>query len=364
VQGRRVHALYFGGATANLAKPDELGAIFLSLKHSLHLDTAEVTLEGVPSLFLSLLGGPLSWLASLPVGSRRVSMGVQSFDATQIARMGREAFGDERTVAKVVAKAHAKGMTASGDFLFNLPHQSLAHMLDDVQRAVRTGLDQICFYNLVLYAGLGTPWSKDASLVAAVPKNDEACENWLALRDALLANGFVQTTLTNFERTPRFAYEIASFTPETYDAFGVGPGAISAFVDVPKRRAIKHVNGKDLGGDEDLWFPLDDEDLRLLFLTRWLSKCTIDRATYVRVFDADVVDEFKDALLACLEAGLLTIDEARVSLTPRGMFYADTVVGILAARRSAIVRARGAGTSTMHMAVAPTRFGEHDHFMG
>ena len=33
-----------------------------------------------------------------------------------------------------------------------------------------------------------------------MPNNATACENWLRLRQRLLSEGYVQTTLTNFER--------------------------------------------------------------------------------------------------------------------------------------------------------------------
>ena len=56
-----------------------------------------------------------------------------------------------------------------------------------------------------------------------------------AVRERLLEQGFIQTTLTNFERaklqgTPRsFRYEPYGFSPETYDVFGFGPAALNIF---------------------------------------------------------------------------------------------------------------------------------------
>jgi len=46
-------------------------------------------------------------LAGLKVRQRRISMGIQTFDARMLARMGRSAFGDERTVRKLVTKCKA-----------------------------------------------------------------------------------------------------------------------------------------------------------------------------------------------------------------------------------------------------------------
>ena len=185
----------------------------------------------------------------------------------------------------------------------------------------------------------------------------------------------MQTTLTNFERAEvrasdkRFLYEDASFSPETYDALGIGPSAISAVIDTKGLRAVKRVNGKVVGEDHfsrepsgELVFPLDAEDLRLLCITRWLSKGEVVRAAYLELFGADVLEEHRDALAACVAEKLVAVDDRAVSLTPLGMFYADTVVGVVTARRAALMRAQGAGHTTLDMATARTRLGVS--FMG
>ncbi len=106
-------------------------------------------------------------------------------------------------------------------------------MIDDVRRAVEIGLDHVGLYHLVMFAGLGTPWSRDPGLVASLPTNEEAADNWLALRGLLLELGFDQTTLTNFERRElrgddrRFVYEELGFRPDRYDMIGFGPSGIS-----------------------------------------------------------------------------------------------------------------------------------------
>jgi oxygen-independent coproporphyrinogen-3 oxidase len=140
-------------------------------------------------------------LAQLPVGSRRISMGLQTFDEGFLRRMGRERFGDAKFVGKLVRRCRKLGIATSGDLLFNLPGQTPAQMDKDVDTAVGAGLDQICLYHLVLYEGLGTPWSKDPALLAQLPDNARACDQWLRLRERLMAAGYTQSTLTNFERS-------------------------------------------------------------------------------------------------------------------------------------------------------------------
>lgn len=174
LEGRKVAALYFGGGTATLTPMAGLAQFASALAERLELADAEITVEGVPAHLRSWLRSPLAHLARLPGRHRRVSMGVQTFDGAWLKRMGREAFGDVGTVRAVVADAHARGITASADLLFNLPGQTLPQMLEDVRRAVDCGLDQLCLYHLVLHPDLGTPWSRDPTLLAALPGQEEA----------------------------------------------------------------------------------------------------------------------------------------------------------------------------------------------
>jgi len=250
--GRRVDAIYFGGGTANLSSTSEVQKIFDALADHFNVGQSEVTLEGIPLLFTSWFHAHLRGLASFPTRHKRISMGIQTFERRQIERMGRQSFGDKKMVKGIVRYAHELGLTVSGDFLFALPGQTTEQMRDDVDQAIDCGLDQICLYHLVLYAKLGTPWSKDADLVGQMQAPAVIADYWLDLRQRLLSNGFVQTTLTNFERydinktNRRFIYEEASFNPDVYDALGFGPLSVSTQIDYGQRRGVKLLRRKHL----------------------------------------------------------------------------------------------------------------------
>ena len=367
---RRVEGVYFGGATANLTPAKKLSRTFDALAQHLDLRAAEVTLEGVPRLFRSLFRGPFDALLDMNARHRRISMGVQTFDDAMLARMGRQHFGGSEEVKRVVDKAHRHGLTASGDFLINLPSQPRQRMIEDVREAAAIGLDQICVYHLVLSPNHGTPWGQDPSVIAELPSLEQASSNWLAVREELLKLGYVQSTLTNFERADvhatdrRFVYETASFTPEQYDALGFGPLSISTFTDLPRRRAVKFARGKSLRspvwGQDDLYFAYEEEDVRLFFLTRTLCRLGVSLATYRELFGAALTDHFGEAVDAIVEAGLATLGSS-LRLTPRGMFYADSAAGLFAWSRAESLREKGAGRSTREMLQGAIRFND---FMG
>lgn len=376
IVGRAVDAIYLGGGTANLASSDDVAGIVRTLAQHVSIADAELTLEGVPQLFTTWFGEPIKRLAQLPTSTKRVSMGVQTFDAAMLARMGREKLGDRRTVQRVIKQARAVDVATSGDFLFNLPGQTAQQMDDDVDIALDLGLDQICLYNLVLYEGLGTPWASDPALVTAMPDNDVACANWLRLRERLLAAGYVQTTVTNFERADvvsgphRFRYEVDSFSPERFDGVGMGPMSISTVVDWRSRTGHKLVRRKNMVGvpwsKDDLSFVYDDVTLRGLFVVRSLAKTRFSLSTYASLFGSSFSADFATAIAVLVDAGLIVVDadhgggaqrgslddegalppSHRVcALTPKGMFFSDAVVAVLT---SSLARSpsSGAGVHT------------------
>ncbi|XXF80207.1 radical SAM protein [Myxococcaceae bacterium GXIMD 01537] len=355
-KNKPVEALYFGGGTANLTPPEPFRALCRSARAALALvPDAEVTLEGVPIYFTARKPSLLEVLREELPGLRyRISMGIQTFDDAQLARMGRNAIGGPSAVEKAVRAAKEQGFSTSGDLLFNLPGQSRAQMLADVDRAIELGLEQVCVYHLVLFEGLGTEWSKDPALLAAVPPNDTACANWLAVRERLLEQGFVQTTLTNFERarvrgTPRsFRYEPYGFSPERYDIIGFGPAALNVWMAGSWASGLKTANPEGASDylaararkrNAERFLALGDQDMRLLYLTRKVALLGIDRAAYRALFKADPLEHFGRELTALLEAGLLTEQGTRLNLTPEGMFYGDTVAGTLAWRQVQLMRA-------------------------
>lgn len=363
---RTVPAVYLGGGTANLGRPADLDALLAGLAQAFDLRAAELTLEGVPRYFTVRDHAMLGVLDRVACRQRRISMGLQTFDPVWLERMGRSAFGDAACVAGLVQEAHRHGCTVSADLLYNLPSTGAAHAIRDLDTAIAMGFDQICVYNLVLSAGMQSDWAKDKDLIAGMPGNEQACATWLAVRGHLLGHGYVQRTLTNFERAEvagsgrSFAYERLSFDPLRTDGLGFGPGAISTLA-FAGGQAIKWTNvatsaeyRERMAGAVDSpvgsHFLYEDEDRRQLVLTRGIALGGIDGAAFTAAFGVTPGEAYGD-LLAELERAQLVLPadaSLRHALTPTGMFYADAVVGLLAHRRLAALADAGRELQSFH----------------
>lgn len=347
LENARVSGLYFGGGTANLTPPEPFRRLAQTLAGAFDLTVAEVSLEGVPSNFLrgkSLLIDVMQ--EELPARHFRISMGMQTFSETRLEQMGRLGFGRPPVFGAVVRAAHQRGMTASGDLLFNLPGQALVEMRDDVQQAVDIGLDQICLYHLVMFRGLGTAWSRDEALVSALPSNEEGADNWLLLREFLLNNGYRQTSLTNFERVEladdprRYRYEPISYESSRCQVLGFGPAGISYSADSESQYALKTMNPESSaeyvqavqaeGATWNRYFQYRQQDLELLHFTRRLAALRIDKAAFSDCFTSSAWARHQERFAVLVEAGLLSECQRAYSVTPRGMFFSDSIAALLA----------------------------------
>jgi oxygen-independent coproporphyrinogen-3 oxidase len=172
-------------------------------------------------------------------------MGIQSFDDDYLALMGRKHFGDKAIFKEVLLKAKEMDFSVSCDLLFNLPNQTFEQMQCDIATAIDLGFDQVCIYHLVLFRLLGTEWSKNPELLNNVPQNNEACNNWMMLKDQLNQAGYEQNTLTNFEKTENikigksFQYEKKVMQPEHFDWLGFGPSGISFIANKEYNKGVK-----------------------------------------------------------------------------------------------------------------------------
>jgi coproporphyrinogen III oxidase-like Fe-S oxidoreductase len=338
-------ALYFGGGTANLCDAEAFSQICSALVEWLSFHNGEVTLEGVPANFLKGQPRLMEIMQSIiPSRHYRISMGIQTFDETRLAMMGRSHFGNANTFEQVVSYAHECGFTASADLLFNLPGQSLDEMKDDVSRAIDTGFDHLGLYHLVLFPGLGTPWSQDETLLQQLPANDLACDNWVALREWAIEQGCVQTTLTNFETRPiapprrRFRYELLGFQGG-HNMLGFGPGAFSYAASSNLGEGIKTINIASApsyveaidshGSATERLFYYTEYDQKVLWLTRRFAALEIDRDQYRRHFASDVLEDFGDVFAAACDQGLVETGVGGIWPTPKGMFYSDSIVSLL-----------------------------------
>lgn len=145
---RPLVSVFFGGGTPSLFGAEEVGRFLQGLRARMPLaDDCEITLETNPGTVEH--GRFEGYLAA---GVNRLSLGVQSFDDAELARLGRIHSAAE--VDTAMARARSAGFDDINlDLMYALPEQTVAGALNDIERALALQPTHISHYQLTLEPG-------------------------------------------------------------------------------------------------------------------------------------------------------------------------------------------------------------------
>jgi oxygen-independent coproporphyrinogen-3 oxidase len=148
VAGRPFVSIFLGGGTPSLFSPDAIGQLLAHARKTAGFaDAIEVTLEANPG---TIERGKFAEYRD--AGITRVSLGAQSFDARQLAKLGRiHSAGETRRAAE---ELHAAGLANFNlDLMYALPDQSAAEALVDLDAALDLDPAHLSQYHLTIEPG-------------------------------------------------------------------------------------------------------------------------------------------------------------------------------------------------------------------
>jgi oxygen-independent coproporphyrinogen-3 oxidase len=311
-----VEAIFFGGGTPSVLRPADLEAVLDAIRRELPtVARPEITLEWYPRDARADL-----FAAAPALGVTRLSFGAQSFDAGTLA--GLRAHHGGADVEAVVRMAKDAGFsTFNLDLMANVPGQTLASHLADVERAISLEPSMLSVNPLDLAAG--TPLSLHAV------EDPSAQRAWLVeTRARLAAAGYRNQRARNFargaalhrynRRTDGIAFDIVPLGPGAYGF--VGGWALSNEPD-----AAKWVAGSDDSGCAVYGAAApSDTEMRRAFAVNSLLELNVDLVDYAAQFEAELEDDFP-CVRALEERGVLVRAGGRLVLEGEAQLYADDV---------------------------------------
>jgi oxygen-independent coproporphyrinogen-3 oxidase len=215
-------SLYIGGGTPSLWDSDGIGEVVRAVRRRFALDArAEVTLEANPE---SLDTGRLA--AWRDAGVNRISLGVQSFDAAVLVKLGRRHGPEEARGA--VERALSVFANVSVDLIFGARRSTLETARRDAEELAALGVPHVSAYALTLDAEVLAEEVPLARLRRQgrlpLPSDEDVLAQARALRAALRAAGLRRYEISNFAK-PGFesAHNRIYWRGESY--LGLGAGA-------------------------------------------------------------------------------------------------------------------------------------------
>jgi len=330
-----VHTIYFGGGTPSLLTPEAFGEILPVIRdHYDVLPDAEITLEANPG---SVSAEYLLQLHEL--GFNRISFGMQSAHATELALLNRK--HDFAQGAKSVSWAKEAGFEhISLDLIFGIPGQTLNTWRQSLQMVLGLPIDHLSLYSLTVEEG--TPLHQQvASGQVAPPDEDLAGEMYALAMDTLPQSGFSQYEISNWavNAVARSVHNMQYWRCDPY--LGIGAGAHGYFghyryeniAGIAQYIQAVQMQGEPLlqkppaqadGNELSLW----DEMQEFMMLGLRLTEDGVSCAEFSNRFGYPLEELFHRQLTLLFHQGLLErhpVDADRLRLTSTGIRFGNRV---------------------------------------
>ena len=322
---RRVDSVYFGGGTPSLLSPEQLRAVFETLRRGFEIeDGAEITMEAAPGQIADELLDE-----AMRLGVNRVSLGVQSFVDRESAAVGRT--HTERECVQEIARLRAAGLEEVGaDLIAGLPYQTAESWEYSLDAARGAELTHLSVYMLevdedsrlgreVLGGGLRLHAPKVPSEEMSAELYEQACE-------VLPANGFAQYEISNFARAGHQSRHNRKYWErKPYVGFG-----LDAHSMLPAEGgAVRFANPDELKGYGVIEREVTRVGEREAFDERIFLGLRLSEGVCVAELPAEFVRLVRPAVSELADGGLMTATDQRWRLTSRGRLVSNEVFGRL-----------------------------------
>jgi oxygen-independent coproporphyrinogen-3 oxidase len=213
IQGRPLQSIFIGGGTPSLFSAQAIGQIIAGVAaRTPFADDIEITLEANPGTFEQA-----RFEGFRAAGVNRLSIGIQSFNATHLQRLGRihnpaEALAAARAAVEIFPRVNL-------DLMHGLPHQTPAEAMDDLQQALAINPGHLSWYQLTI-----EPNTEFHARPPSLPL-DEALWEIQEQGQALLEQaGYRQYEISAYARPGRQARHNLNYW-QFGDYIGIGAGA-------------------------------------------------------------------------------------------------------------------------------------------
>lgn len=235
VAGRRLVSIFFGGGTPSLWEACELGRVVAAIRgaFSEQEDDLEVSVECNPTSLDRRKAAELR-----QAGVTRLSVGVQSLDASRLAWLGRLHDGAQALTALTAARAEMERVSA--DFMFGLPEQTVDATVAELDRVLETGVEHVSAYALTIEPGtrFGELHRKGMLRVAS---EDAYVDTFLAIRERMTRLGFDHYEVSNYAKPGCEARHNLHYW-RGGDYLGLGAGAVGCIEERSSHKARRWRN--------------------------------------------------------------------------------------------------------------------------
>lgn len=326
LRSRRVRSVNFGGGTPSLLTPEQFGRIMAALVEanpSLLATASEVSIEATPE---SVASERIAMMR--PLGLTRVSVGIQSFEASEIALARRH--NDPDVSARTVRLLRDAGIpNVCCDLMHGISGQSSESWRRSVARTLALRPETVELYSTVVIPGTALARHGDCRMDGSAR---HGC--YAYARDALIDAGYAQDCHLRFVIPGRGAYHQQRnvFDGQSLIGFGVGARTYAENVHYRNAHDVRHArqaiaryvdamrDGRSAVESAVMLSP--DERMRrhaIYGIER------LDLAAFREQFGVAFAEAFPHEYAELLRLGLSENDGSYLRMTSKGLAFRDVV---------------------------------------
>lgn len=325
IQGRPLQSIFIGGGTPSLFSAQAIGQILQGVAaRTPFADDIEITLEANPGTFeLARFEGFRT------AGVNRLSIGVQSFNAEHLQRLGRihnpvEALAAARAAVEIFPWVNL-------DLMHGLPKQTPAEAMDDLQQALEINPGHLSWYQLTI-----EPNTEFHARPPSLPLDEALWEIQEQGQALLEKTGYRQYEISAYARPGQLARHNLNYW-QFGDYIGIGAGAhgktsrfdVTGQLQIQRRHKQRQPKAyldptRRLAGDEPI--ALEDRPfefmLNALRLSEGVSSDLFKTRTGVSLSSVETL------LQQARQRELLINDTTRLAPTPLGRLFLNDLLSL------------------------------------
>lgn len=331
----RVISIFLGGGTPSLLPAWETGRILERVREEFLLtEDAEITIECNPgTVTAEKLENYITY------GINRLSIGLQSTDDGELARIGRiHGYGSFLETYRLAREAGFRNVNI--DLMAGLPGQSLASYRKTLERVVALSPEHISAYSLILEEGTPLYVNQEAY---TFPDEEEEREMYELTGRCLGEAGFHRYEISNYAREGRECrHNKVYWRRGDYAGFGLGASSMVRNVrwknpdgQADYAACVERVESSPQGmdfaemlrqtGRREVQILTTQEQMEeFMFLGLRLTE-GVDLQEFQRYFGKTAEEVYGEQISSFEKQGLLKREGRRLRLTPRGIDVSNVV---------------------------------------
>ncbi|MDE6881564.1 MAG: radical SAM family heme chaperone HemW [Lachnospiraceae bacterium] len=336
-ENHQVISIFWGGGTPSLLGADFVSEIMETLRRCYHIaEDAEITIEANPgTVTAAKLRGYIT------AGINRISIGLQSTDDRELARIGR--IHDYGAFLETYGLAREAGFrNVNIDLMAALPGQSVSSYQRTLQRVAALMPEHISAYSLILEEG--TPLYERQGQYR-FPTEEEDREMYLLTNACLASCGYHRYEISNYARE---GYECRHNKVywQRGDYAGFGLGAASMVENIRWSNPVEPENyaayiaglesgsGKPAGqkpAEEAGCFPVrqrltGNEQMEEFMFLGLRMMCGVSRQAFRNQFGRQIEEVYGEVLCNMYRQKLLVCESDHIKLTDPGIDVSNRVM--------------------------------------